>query len=314
MNATLLLSLAVLLDVALGDPQPWPHPVRGIGAAYTALDALADRLGQRTRFFGACCVTAVAVASGVLVHASTLLWGLGWLMGLYFAFAGLALGELLRQGRLAARLLNIDDTEKARSIVAGLVSRDVSRLDAAGLWRALAESLAENANDAFVAPLFWLALGGPGVLWAYKAVSTADSMWGYRTDRHRRLGWFGARADDVLAWLPARLTAVAMVTAAWMLGLGRDVVLHNIAVDAKKSASPNAGWPMAAAAWLCGGRMGGEAVYFGKLVEKPRLGPSRGEWDAQRFGALHRLLVVSGCIVAVAAVCLCEMVSLALGH
>ena len=207
-------------------------------------------------------------------------------------------------------LLAQNDIEAARAAVAGLVSRDVSGLETADLWRALAESVAENANDAFVAPLFWLVLGGPAGLWAYKAVSTADSMWGYRTDRYHDFGWFAARADDVLAWLPARLTVLAMLPAAWSLGAGGGVLLRDIVVDAHKSASPNAGWPMAAAAWLCGGGMGGPSVYFGKLVEKPRLGPACGLWDARRFSLLSRVVLLTGVIVAVVTVLLWHAVAM----
>ncbi len=299
MDATVLLVLAVCCDLALGDPPRLPHPVRTIGAAYAALDALADRFGCRTRLFGAASVLGVAAAAWGVVSLGAGLPGIGWLLALYFSYAGLALGGLVREGHKAARFLNNNEIEAARNVVAGLVSRDVSRLDAAGLWRALAESVAENANDAFVAPLFWLAVGGPGALWAYKAVSTADSMWGYRTPRHLRLGWFGARADDVLAWLPARLTAISLWLAARLLGQGRDVLLHDIVADAKKSASPNAGWPMAAAAWLCGGRMGGASVYFGQQVEKPCMGPAEGTWNAARFRRLLRLVLLSGIIVVV---------------
>jgi adenosylcobinamide-phosphate synthase len=304
MNTSLLAAAAVLFDLILGDPPRLPHPVRAIGAAYAALDALADRLGWRTRCFGTCCVLAVAAASCAIVYGATRLPGLGWLFALYFAYAGLAMGGLLREGRRAARFLKNNDPEGARQVVAELVSRDVSGLDAAGLWRALAETMAENANDAFVAPLFWLVLAGPGGLWVYKAVSTADSMWGYRTDRYLLLGWFGARADDVMAWLPARLTACVMLLAAPLLGLGKGVLLRDITADAKKSASPNAGWPMATAAWLCGGHMGGPSVYFGKLVEKPGLGPRNGCWDANRFSLLVQLILSTGIIVAVLTVLL----------
>lgn len=309
MNTTLLTALAVFLDLALGDPPRLPHPVRVLGAAYAALDALADRLGWRTRLFGAASVLVVSVASGGIVWLTTRLPGVGWLVALYFAYAGLALGGLLREGRRAARFLDGKNIEAARTVVAGLVSRDVSGLDEAGLWRALAESVAENANDAFVAPLFWLAVGGPGTLWAYKAVSTADSMWGYRTERYGRLGWFGARADDVLAFLPARLTVLAMWLAARLLKTGRDVSLGVIARDAKKSASPNAGWPMAAAAWLCNASMGGPAVYFGRLVQKPALGPVGQAWDAGRFALLRRLVLFTGGIVVVVTMLLCNMFS-----
>jgi len=307
MTPTMLAALAVCLDLLLGDPPGWPHPVRAIGAAYDVLDRLADRLCLRTRWFGAAGVLAVAATAGTVAALAARLPGIGWLLALYFAYAGLALGGLLGEGRRAARFLEANDLEAARKVVAGLVSRDVSRLDAAGLWRGPAESVAENANDAFAAPLFWLVLGGPGGLWAYKAVSTADSMWGYRTDRYDRLGWFGARADDALAWAPARLTVLGMLAAAWLLGAGRGVRLRDIVADAGKSASPNAGWPMAAGAWLCGGGMGGASVYFGRTVEKPRLGPDGGVWDAKRFALLSRLVLFTGGIVVVIIVSMCKI-------
>ncbi|MHC1788411.1 adenosylcobinamide-phosphate synthase CbiB [Solidesulfovibrio sp.] len=303
MNA-LLLPLAVGLDLLFGDPAGWPHPVRGIGWAYARCDALADRLGRRSRVFGAICVLAVAGGSAGLVWAASLLPGLGPLCALYFAYAGLALGSLLAEGRRAARFLIAGDLEAARTAVGGLVSRDVAELNAPALWRALAESVAENANDGFVAPLFWLAVAGPAGLWAYKAVSTADSMWGYRTPRYRELGWFGARADDALAWIPARLTVAGLWLGARLLGLGRGVRLADIARDAAKSASPNAGWPMAAAAWLCGGGMGGPARYFGAVVEKPRLGPAAGSWDAPRYAKLSRMVLLTGFIISLGTIIL----------
>ena len=306
----LLLPLAVGLDLLLGDPAGWPHPVRAIGWCYARLDALADRLGRRSRVFGAVCVLAVAAGSAGLVWAASRLPCLGPLCALYFAYAGLALGSLLAEGRKAARFLIVGDLEAARTVVAGLVSRDVTELDGPDLWRALAESVAENANDGFVAPLFWLALAGPAGLWAYKAVSTADSMWGYRTERYADFGWFGARADDVLAWLPARLTVAAMWLAGGLLGRLGGVRPADIARDAAKSASPNAGWPMAAAAWLCGGTMGGPSRYFGVIVEKPRLGPPAGVWDAQRYRLLSRLVLFTGCIVVVGTIALRSILAL----
>ncbi|MYL85133.1 cobalamin biosynthesis protein CobD [Desulfovibrio aerotolerans] len=304
MNATIMLALAVGLDLLLGDPAVWPHPVRAIGWCYDRLDAFADRMGWRSRLFGTVGVCAVAGGSAVLVWAASLLPVLGPLCALYFAYAGLALGSLLAEARRAARFLMAGDLDAARTVVGGLVSRETAELDASQLWRALAESVAENANDGFVAPLFWLALTGPAGLWAYKAVSTADSMWGYRTPRHEALGWFGARADDVLAFVPARLTVAGLWLAARLLGQGRGVTLTAIVRDARKSASPNAGWPMAAAAWLCGGGMGGPSRYFGRIVEKPRFGPAGGQWDAGRLRLLSRMVLLTGCIVAVGTIVL----------
>jgi adenosylcobinamide-phosphate synthase len=304
MQPALLLFLAAGLDLLVGDPRRFPHPVRAIGWCYARCDALADRLGRRTRLFGAIAVAAVAGGSAGLVWMACSLPFLGTVFTVYFAYAGLALGSLLAEGRLAARFLIKGDIEAARGAVGGLVSRDVDGLDAPQLWRALAESVAENANDAFVAPFFWLALAGPAGLWAYKAVSTADSMWGYRTPRHEALGWFGARADDVLAYVPARLTAAALWLAARLLGLGRGLDLGAVARDAAKSASPNAGWPMAAAAWLCGATMGGLTRYHGVWLEKPLLGPPGRAWDAKRYGLLSRLVLFAGCIVVVGTIVL----------
>jgi len=293
-----LVLLAVGLDLLLGDPPAWPHPVRAIGWVYARLDALADRRGWRTGPFGAVSVLLVATGSGLTVWLAGRLPWLGTLAGLYFAYAGLALGGLLAEARRAARFLDKGAVESAREVVAGLVSRDVAMLDADGLRRALAESVSENANDGFVAPLFYLALGGPGLLWAYKATSTADSMWGYRTDRYARLGAFGARADDVLAYVPARLTAVAMVAAGSLFGIVRRGIWGRITRDAGKSASPNAGWPMAAAAWLCGGSMGGAATYFGRRVNKPHMGPDNAVWTAKRQQLLYQVVLLA-CIIVV---------------
>ncbi len=307
MHHALLLAVAAGLDLLLGDPRHLPHPVRAIGWCYARLDALADRLGRRGRLFGALSVAAVAGGSALAVATACALPTVGTLLAVYFAYAGLALGSLLAEGRRAARFLIAGDLEAARAVVGGLVSRDVAGLDAPELWRALAESVAENANDGFVAPFFWLAVTGPAGLWAYKAVSTADSMWGYRTPRHERLGWFGARADDVLAWLPARLTVAALWLAARLMGAGRGVRLGDIARDAAKSASPNAGWPMAAAAWLCGGSMGGPTRYHGALVDKPRLGPPDCPWDAARYELLSAIVLFAGCIVAVGTIALFDI-------
>lgn len=291
------LLVAVGLDLLVGDPRSWPHPVRGIGRLYDRLDRLADRRGWRTRGFGALAVAGVAAGCAGLAWLLCALPWLGRVAWVYCAVTGLAMGDLLAEARRAARFLDKDKLDAARQVVAGLVSRDVGDLDAAGLHRALAESVAENANDGFVAPLFYLALGGPGLLWFYKAVSTADSMWGYRTARYGRLGWFGARADDVLAFVPARLTAGAMWLAGGLFGIRRRGLWVKISQDARKSASPNAGWPMAAAAWICNAGMGGPATYFGRCVLKPTLGPTEGSWDAGRQRLLRRIVLLSGLIV-----------------
>jgi adenosylcobinamide-phosphate synthase len=169
-----------------------------------------------------------------------------------------------------------------------LVSRDTAAMDGPQLRRALAETLAENFNDAFVAPLFWLMLGGPVALWLYKTVSTFDSMWGYRTEQWEKLGKAGALCDDALAWIPARLSAVLLyATAQGQYSKEQWPGWAVVRQQAHLMASPNAGWPMVAAAWLHNAGMGGPTPYFGKVVNKPQLGPQNmPQWDDERLQQL----------------------------
>jgi len=290
---------ATALDLAFGDPPFLPHPVRAVGFALDRLEERAPRGETARRLYGLACVVLLAGLCGALAYVLPKTPMLGEFIAVYLGFSGLALGCLIREGEKAVRLINQGDLSAARTAVGLLVSRDTAHLSANGLRRALAETLSENLCDGFAAPLFYLALGGPGLLWAYKAVSTADSMWGYKTDRFRALGWAAARSDDALAFIPARLCALTMLLAGLALKLNVRQAFANLRRDAAKSASPNAGWPMAAAAWLCDASMGGEDRYFGAPTQKPRLGPAGLPWDETRLARLRLLVPVSGVLFAV---------------
>ena len=306
---------ALALDLVIGDPPRLPHPVRGIAW-------LADRLEKLLRprlealDAGAAGTALVLAASGSVAYLVLFLPKVAALAAwLYLAFAGLALGQLLREGKKALHLLqaaeakgngNAPALDEARTAVQQLVSRDVSQSDAPTLAKTLAETLSENLNDAFVAPFFWLMLGGPVGLWLYKAASTLDSMWGYPHEPWTRFGRVAAKLDDALAFVPARLTVLFLRLSAPLCGArGKWPGWPAVAAQARSMASPNAGWPMAACAWLHGAPMGGPALYNGVLVEKPRLGPQNGEWDAAGIRRLIRHLGLSGAISALALWLLC---------
>ncbi|MEG6506660.1 CobD/CbiB family cobalamin biosynthesis protein [Nitratidesulfovibrio sp. 1201_IL3209] len=318
--------LALMLDLWLGDPRGLPHPVCGVGRVLRRAEGMArrraDRLpeGERPaalRRAGVLAVMAVAGGSALAVWLLSSLpvlapW-LGGLAAVHFAWAGLALGGLLREGRRTLHAIEHGTLDEARTAVSMLVSRDTAALDRPDLRRALAETLAENFNDGFVAPFFWLLLGGPAALWGYKTVSTMDSMWGYRTEQWRDLGRACARLDDLLAWLPARLSALFLWLSAPLAspdgGRGGWQGFGPMARDARTMESPNAGWPMSAAAWLHGAPMGGPTPYFGVVRHKPVLGPrpdatpsapapSVASWDADRLEALLRHLRVAGLAAA----------------
>lgn len=314
LTLTLLIPiLAVALDLAFRDPPGLPHPVRYIGRLALLVEDKARAFGS-TKAVGALALLAVLVPVWLVVRVTTAIPVLGLLVTLYLAYAGLALGQLLHEGRLILAMLESGRIEDARTSLAGLVSRDVTGLDEAGLRRALAETISENLSDGFVGPFFYLAVLGPVWLWLYKTVSTLDSLWGYKTERYREFGWAAAKTEDVLSFIPARLTALVMIAAGWGMGLPWRQAYENLVADAGQCESPNAGWPMAAAAWLAGASMGGPAVYFGERREKPVLGPADAAWTMEKLRLLLRLAMVSGLVAAAGLSLYAVMLGLAAFH
>lgn len=287
----------VVLDAFFGDPADWPHPVRLLGRGFVRLEPWARecRLGPVPGGGGAVFFLVVLCAGSVGVLTSIPV--VGELMSVYFGYAGLALGCLFREAAAVSSLLATGNLGAARTQLAGLVSRDTTLLDRDEACRALGETFSENFNDGFVAPLFWLCLGGPVVLWAYKVVSTADSMWGYRTARFERLGKVAARMDDLLAWVPARIAAMSIWVAGWLLLCPAS--WSAIARDARRMDSPNAGWPMSAAAHVVRAGMGGPTSYFGQVKDKPLLGPAGNPWTEAKVCVLRRVLILAAVLCTV---------------
>lgn len=286
--------IALALDLLLKDPPGWPHPVRLAGYALQRLESLARRQPFPLRLAGCACVTLMAVCAWLCVTALISLPWAGWILAVYFGYAGLALGGLLQEGHRVATLLLLGRIEQARAALAGLVSRDVAHMDEEALRRSLAETVSENFNDAFIAPFFYLLLFGPPGLWVYKTISTMDSMWGYRAEQWKELGWAAARSDDLLAFIPARLSAVALLCCAWPMRFSRLPSWREVKHYAAKTESPNAGWPMATAALLMNAGMGGPTPYFGRVKDKPWIGPQSNSWDNQALARLLRLVRIAG--------------------
>jgi adenosylcobinamide-phosphate synthase len=277
MTPELLLLSAFGLDLLLGDPRRLPHPVVYIGKLITRLEVPLAGLLRNRRLAGILlCLLTLAITGGVawtllalaaLVHP--LLYALAWI---WLAFTTLALRSLHRESREVVKWVVAGDLGEARRALSLIVGRDTAQLDEEGILRACLETVAENASDGVVAPLFYLSLGGPVAALVYKAANTLDSMVGYRNDRYHELGWASARLDDLLNLIPARLTGLLMVLAAIPLGLNPWAALKMLLRDARKPSSPNAGFPEAAAAGALGVQFGGPASYFGQRVEKPTLG------------------------------------------
>ncbi|MBT9462705.1 adenosylcobinamide-phosphate synthase CbiB [Hydrogenophaga sp.] len=262
--------VALLIDRWWGEPPTRWHPVVWMGRGLDAMGRrIAPAMGESApaagRLFVAGALGWIAGAAVVVLTALAATWTVGqgpaWLQAL-------ALGLLLKP-LLAWRMLRDEvravEAALGESLAAGrerlswLVSRDVSALDAAQVRESAIESLAENLNDSVVAPLFWFAVAGlPGAA-LYRFANTADAMWGYRGERGGRdwtwAGKWAARADDVLSWLPARITAALL----GLLGSARG--LSTLPAQARRTPSPNSGWPMAAMALALDVRLGKPGVY-----------------------------------------------------
>lgn len=272
------LCLCLALDALLGDPPYRLHPIRLTGRLLSACERLLREAGLDGRFGGVVLfllLSAAALGGALAVHAALSLaaWPLAWLWDLYLGYSLLALGDLASHGRRIARRAAAGDLDGARRAAAMLVGRDVDRMDLEACNRAGIESLAENLVDGVIAPLFWFALGGlPGLI-VFKVASTMDSMVGYRNERYLRFGWFGARLDDVMNWMPARLTFLLIALwgalapglsgrKAWRTGLGQHGLLPG----------PNKGWSETAAAGALQVRLAGPIWSGGTLVTETWIG------------------------------------------
>lgn len=267
MSAALLIP-ALLLDAALGEPRwlwdRFPHPAVLMGRAVGWLDRHLNE-GKDRRAKGVLAVLVLVVGAAAIGALVAAVPDFGLLEVLAAAIL-LAQRSLVDHVQAVADALRLSLAE-GRRMVARIVGRDTGALDGPGVARAAIESAAENLSDGVVAPVFWFLIGGlPGML-IYKVVNTADSMIGHRTPRHEAFGWAAARLDDVLNWIPARITAALIALAHGHFEgspILRDGPLHR---------SPNAGWPEAAMAVVLDVALSGPRSYHGVTKDYPWVWP-----------------------------------------
>lgn len=263
-----------LLDLCLGDPPRWPHPVRWLGRLISFWEARLYQPRVLSGFFFWLAVAGTSLAAVLTGMASAA--GLGPLfqavIAAYLVFAGLATRSLHLESHKVEAALARGDIEEARHHLAMIVGRETAGLELQDIRRATLETVAENLSDGVIAPMFFTILAGVPGLALYKAANTMDSMVGYRHERYDRFGKIAARVDDVLNFLPARLTAWLICFIAGPAGLNRQQAWSILRRDGDKASSPNAGRPEAALAGALGVRLGGPSIYFGRRVEKPYIG------------------------------------------
>lgn len=317
-------AVGYLLDLLIGDPRWLPHPIRWIGNLIGALDHLLmdkwienGRNPKAEKKAGFILVLLVLLISGGISAAVVLL-------GYYLhPVLGVILEAVITCYMLAARSLETESVkvykalkegtiEDARYAVSMIVGRDTKTLDAEGVTKAAVETVAENTSDGVIAPLIYAAIGGPILAVLYKAINTMDSMVGYHNDRYENFGFAPARLDDIVNFIPARLSAYAMILAAGICEMlfGKEKFSQKNAVriykrDRKCSKSPNAGETESVAAGALGVQLLGDASYFGKIVKKPTMGDKNRPIETEDISRCCRLMYVTeGIVAAVALICM----------
>ena len=312
MITALSIIVGFALDLVIGDPRRIPHPVVAMGKAIDALEGALRRAfpntpaGER----GAGIVIAIVMPVGAFALTWALIAALTWVhpvLGFaaqcWLACQILATCELGRQSMLVARALAAGSIDDARRAVARIVGRDTESLDAAGVTRAAVETVAENASDGVIAPLFYLAIGGAPLGMAYKAVNTMDSMIGYKNDRYLDFGRAAAKLDDVVNFVPSRLAALVMIASCPAAGLSASGAWRIWRRDRANHASPNSAQTEAVMAGALGVRLAGDASYFGKIVHKPTIGDDERPIEVRDIARANRLVKIAAtasCVLFVA--------------
>jgi adenosylcobinamide-phosphate synthase len=274
---------ACALDLAIGDPRWLPHPVRGIGRVIALIERpLFLTVGRPV--VASCAGVAVALVLPTLAYG--FVWGfvqvtyqlhyqLGLMVEVVFAFLALAARDLRDHTMDVWRALASGSLNDARQAVGRIVGRETASLSEGEIVRATVETVAESTCDGIVAPLLFLSLGGAPLAWAYKTVNTLDSMIGHPEPPYRDIGWASARLDDVVNWLPARMTGLLIVAAAGLRSLSLARLRYAWTVlrrDGARHPSPNSGKPEAAMAGALLVQLGGVNVYEGVVKARPTIG------------------------------------------
>lgn len=302
----LALAIGFALDALLGDPDWLLHPVCVIGSyisfAERRLRARGRNLRRSAMLLTASTVLLTMAAAGALLALLGCLGRIPRLVGMALLdWLGLAMTSMAREARGVEQALS-SGLEAGRAQVARIVGRDTQRLSEEEIIKATVETVAENTTDGVIAPMLYAALGGPVLLWGFKAASTLDSMVGYMDERYRDIGWSSARLDDLLNFIPARVTGPLLCLAAALTGLDGKNAWRVMRRDYACHKSPNCAWSEAAAAGALHIQLGGTHDYFGKPMEKPTIGDA--DRPAERSDIARAVcLMMAASTLGMAAIC-----------
>jgi len=272
-----ILPLAFLLDLVLGDPPNFPHPIRWMGNAISVLEPL-FRKGRLHRVVGGAAFTGMLVIGTfiltylILMSAQLIHPVLKAVLEILIIYYAISVRSLAQAATAVYDALQNADLSDARKKVSHIVGRDTESMDADGITGGAVESVAENLVDGVISPLFFACIGGAPLAMAFKMINTLDSMIGYKNEKYEKFGKFAARLDDMANYLPARLSVPVISLAAWFFFGNSLSVFKTAVLEGANHTSPNAGYPEAAFAGALEVKLNGPNFYGGKRVNKPFIG------------------------------------------
>lgn len=296
------LIISFVLDMIVGDPYWMPHPIRAVGRLISKLENIARGSGH-LGLNGVLLAIAVIL---ITVTAALAVTAVGYLVNFWLGIAVesvlccylIAARSLCYESTKVRKALESGDVEAARKAVSMIVGRDTSVLDDKGIARAAVETVAENTSDGVTAPIMFIGLFGAAGGFFYKAVNTMDSMIGYKNERYRELGRFAAKLDDVLNFIPSRLTALVMIFSAFILRFDGKGAYRIWRRDRLKHASPNSAQTESVCAGALGLRLAGDAYYFGELHKKEFIGDPVREIEPSDIRKANKLMYLTSAMTA----------------
>lgn len=292
-----------ILDLILGDPYNLPHPVRLIGNFISCLESFFRKIFPNNLRLGGTVLSVIVLIISTAVPALILFicyqinaW-FGVIAESILTYYMLAARCLCNESMKVCKAIEADDIYAARQAVSMIVGRDTDNLDKKGILCAAVETVAENTSDGEAAPLFYMAFGGAAAGFFYKAANTMDSMLGYKNDKYIDFGRFAAKFDDILNYIPSRISALMMIAAAFILRYNFKSAYKIWRRDRNSQESPNAAQTEAATAGALGLQLLGDAYYFGKLHHKNTIGDNVREIESEDIRRVNRLMFTASFIM-----------------
>ncbi|MDF2613099.1 MAG: adenosylcobinamide-phosphate synthase [Clostridia bacterium] len=299
--------LGYLLDLVLGDPYSFPHPVRYIGKLIRAVEKEVRKhmkspkqlkIGGGILWFVV--VGCTYATSYVIIKLSSIHPAVYTSVSILLIYTTLATKCLKDEAVKIYRTLRTGTLEESRTQLSFIVGRDTTNLTKKEIVRATVETVAENTVDGIIAPLLYAFIGGAPLALAYKAVNTLDSMVGYKNEKYKDIGFVSAKIDDVANFIPARLTSVLMMIASFLLGFNGVQSIKIALRDRKNHKSPNCAYPEGSVAGALGVQLGGTNTYFGEVVYKPTIGDQTREIEDEDILRTNSLMYVTSLVGIIA--------------